>query len=457
MRQPYRTLFLGTLVQDSFLSAGGSEDPDTTVDSPFCRDGRNRPTLRGSGLAGALIATLRRSNNGTVPVSISGSDKGRQPSVWRFFNSHPKSADQDKSVNPAFRQHVAIHEQTGAAATGALFSVETLPPGTRWPFLLEVDTSRDPEAADHARAALSHWAAGRCLIGREVARGLGWMTLHDLKEYTLTAEHVDHWPDARKSADYPAYIRNELAGQPNVKIEDVAEAKTDLPGWIELAGTVSAGEHKIDNEVYGIDSLSIGGHASEELAAEWDDRFLAPDGMTADGAKAAFDPDFAVVTWESKGKRLPYIPGSSLRGPLRHALARLLRARNGETRLADRLFGPRDCQQSAKLLIRDAFLEKGSTVRLAWLQHHAEDEFTGGAYGSSKFDRVAVLEGTFRWRMVLEDASDEEQLVLGEVLALAQAGQIGIGGGQWRGHGWLRWVISEGLNELSAKEESPHG
>lgn len=456
MSLPYRTLFVGTLVQESFLSAGGIDDPLTTVDSPFCRDGQNRPTLRGTGLAGALIATLRRSNNGMVPVSISGSDKGRQPSVWRFFNSHPKPADQDKAVNPAYRQHVAIHEQTGAAATGALFNVETLPPGTGWPFLLEVDTSRDPEAADHARDALSHWAAGRCLLGREVARGLGWMRLYGCKEYTLSAEHVDHWPNARKSAGYAAYIRDELAAKPNVKVVDVAAAKDDLPGWIELTGTVSVGEHKVGNDVYGIDSLSIGGHASEELSAEWDNRFLAPDGMTADGAKAAFDPDFAVVTWESDGKRLPYIPGSSLRGPLRHALTRLLRARNEKTALADSLFGPKDCKQSAKLLIRDAFPTEGSAVRLAWLAHHAEDEFTAGAYGSSLFNRVAVMEGSFRWRMVLEDPSDEEQQALADVLALAQAGQIGFGGGQWRGHGWLRWVSGD-WSKLAAKEENRHG
>lgn len=87
MSQAYRTLYLGTLVQESFLSAGGTDDPDTTVDSPFCRDGHERPTLRGSGLAGALVATLRRicdAKGMAVPTMISGSDKGRQPSVWLF-------------------------------------------------------------------------------------------------------------------------------------------------------------------------------------------------------------------------------------------------------------------------------------------------------------------------------------------------------------------------------------
>lgn len=429
MSAPYRTLFVGALVQESFLSAGGSDDPFTTVDSPFCRDGLGRPTLRGSGLAGALIATLRRAR-GTVPDSIAGSEKGRRPSAWRCFNTHPVAA-----AAPAYRQHVAIDERTGAAAPGALFNVETLPPGTRWPFLLEVDDTRDETAAELAREALSHWTAGRCLIGRDVARGLGWMRLEGLTQYALTTEHLDLWPDARRSANYPAYLK-ELAVTP----KPAPAAAAGLPGWLELSGTIRVGERA---DGYGIDSLSIGGHASEELAAAWDSRFLAPDGMTPEAAKSAFDPDFAVVTWERDDKRQPYIPGSSLRGPLRHALARRLRARGESTGVVDALFGPRNCERSAKLLICDAFADAGAELKLAWMQHHAEDEFTGGAYGPAKFDRVAVMAGVFRWRMVLEEATQEERLALKEVLELARAGWIGIGGGQWRGHGWLHWDIND--------------
>lgn len=434
MSHPYRTLFVGTLVQESFLSVGGTDDPFTTVDSPFCRDGRDRPTLRGTGLAGALVATLRRTN-GAVPQEISGSSDGAIPSVWRTFSSHPAGLPKE-----AFRQHVAIDKQTDAAATGALFNVETLPPGTRWPFLLEIDTSRCPDAADLAREALAQWAAGRCLIGREVARGLGWMRLDDLHEYPLTTEHIDQWPNASFTADYPAHIAKTFAHLGAT----VAPATNQAPNTLEISGRLIAGARP---DGYGIDSLSIGGHASEELAAEWDKRFLAPEGMDADKARLGFDPDFAVVTYVRNGKRLPYIPGSSLRGPLRHALARLLRARGQDTMLVDTLFGTTD-KGSARLLIRDALPVEGEPIQFAWLQHHAEDEFTAGAYGSSKFDRITVMEGTFAWKMVLEAAGTEELKLhhdtgLQPLLELAQTGQIGLGGGQWRGHGWLRWEIDE--------------
>lgn len=443
MSQPYRTLFVGTLVQESFLSVGGRDEPHSSVDSPFCRDGQDRPTLRGSGLAGALVATLRRIQ--AVPSTISGVQSERQPSVWRCFNSHPLANPQ-----AVVRQHVAIDARTGAAATGMLFDVETLPPGTRWPFLLEVDTSRDPGAAKLAREVLGQWAAGRCLLGREVARGLGWMRLQDCKEYVLTTDHLERWPCAPAADDYPGYSAAQFPELAR-PLETVAER---LPGWCEITGTLTAGEHRPtwhgDGESgWGLDSLSIGGHASDDLVAHWSDRFLAPDGLL-DPAKD-FDPDSTVVTYPAWGnERLPYIPGSSLRGPLRHALARLLRA-GGHVDddtwppLVRALFGT--TENSAKLLIQDAFPDPDSELRLAWFQHHAEDEFTAGTYGSGKFDRVAVVQGRFRWRMVLEETGQkkEEQvalrLALRDLLTLAENGQIGIGGGQWRGHGWLRWQV----------------
>lgn len=441
--RPYRTLFLGTLVQESFLSVGGSEDTEGTVDSPLCRDGLGQLTLRGSGLAGALIATLRRCLGGVVPASISGSDDGRQPSAWRFFHSHPAAA-----TPSGFRQHVSIDARTGAAATGLLFDAEVTLPDTCWPFLLEVDPSLDESAVAHARTALGHWVAGRCLLGREVARGMGWMRLEGLREYSLTAAHLDAWPSTDDSEDYPTYIRTHFG--PGV---EVPVAAAPPPGWIEMSGTIGVGPYRPDwfdgddDEAFGIDSLSVGAHSGENIRDRWNDRFIAPDAQL--DPASTFDPDFSIATYkpldaQSEADRVPFIPGSSLRGPLRHALGRLLRARGEERPSAlAALFGTVD--KGAKLLIRDALLDPpgSSAFRLAWLQHHAEDEFAGGAYGPAKFDRVAVMEGRFGWKMVLEEADVHEQRLFRELLGLARAGQVAVGGGQWRGHGWVQWSVDQ--------------
>ena len=270
---------------------------------------------------------------------------------------------------------------------------------------------------------------------------MGWMTLTDLHVYELKADRVDEWPNAEVTQDYPTYVR-ETFGEG----ESVKPTPKDLPGWIEINGSLHAGQRE---DGWGIDSLSVGGHASEELAAAWDERFLAPEGMPLNDAQEAFDPDFAVITWDKSGERIPFIPGSSIRGPLRHAQSRL----NAD--LVDSLFGT--ISNSAKLLIRDALPLDQTEINLAWLQHHAEDEFAGGAYGSAKFDRVTVMQGSFGAKLVLEDATDVQKSALGKLLELAKQGQIGIGGGQWRGHGWLRWECSEDDLAKLAATESEHG
>lgn len=431
----YRTLFVGRLIQESALSVGGTDDVFATVDQLFCRDGRKRPTLRGTGLAGAAVATLRRLGI-PPPPNISGGGA----SVWRFFNSHPHAWQSEQ------RQNVAINELTAAPDDGALFNAETLPWGVSWSFLLEVDTARAPNADGLARAVLAEWEKGRCWIGRDVARGLGWLRLEELQVFQLTAAEIDDWPQAEQSADYAGYIARRFAHCRRA----VAAAEVQPKRLLEIRGRVLAGER---SDGYGIDSLSVGSHAGEVLLARWDDRFLAPDGMDRAKLEKSFDPDFAIATVPHNGARVPFIPGSSLRGPLRHALARLLRARSpsGETQeLLESLFGVvRDSAEvngqpvirSGKLLFRDAMPIGDCT--LAWLQMHAEDEFTGGVFESAKFDRVAVIEGGFAWRIVAEEPTETEEQLLRDLFELAQSGQVAIGGAKWRGHGWLRWQVDE--------------
>ena len=84
----YRTIFVGTLVQDSALSTGGT-DTLSGVDDPLCRDGEGRFTLRGTTLAGALIATARTLYPKIPPeICVDATNKPDKtpltPSLWRI-------------------------------------------------------------------------------------------------------------------------------------------------------------------------------------------------------------------------------------------------------------------------------------------------------------------------------------------------------------------------------------
>ena len=206
-------LVTGMLVQRSALSVGGTSHP-AAVDDAFCRDGLGRPTLRASGIAGALFASLRRTGY-TAPASFTQciADNGRADlltSVLRFWHSHPVpcwhlGGAAAPQMQP--RQSVAIRQDTAAAAHGALFDQEVLPPGHEWPLVIEFDLTAYAQwlkdegngqgaigqthlpTASEALAllctALGEWQQQRCWMGRRVARGQGWMDLQG-----LTIHHV---------------------------------------------------------------------------------------------------------------------------------------------------------------------------------------------------------------------------------------------------------------------------
>lgn len=449
-----RYLFIGELVQDSSASFGG-QTTEGWIDAPLCRDGLNRFTLRGEGQAGALLAMARKLFL-SVPPELGG-ESARQPSAWRTYTSHPAP---NSPVQSELRQCVRIDPQTAAAKQGALFDLETLPRGLRWPFLLELDL--DLVQADRRQFALAvtarvlqAWAEGYAWLGRGVARGMGWFTLENLR--ALELEQTDAWPDA-------------FAASPIAHAMMLAEncQTSDLPDLIrrkKLAAIPANGAwrwRRYDLELrfglpeaggYGIAALSIGTHAGYDAVPPYFGKsLLKPRGMADDAYETNWKPDRYIATVD--GGLLPYIPGSSLRGPLRHKLAWWLRRQGcnpDECERFKRLFGdvkPNGADteaESGALLIRDAFAESG--FKLALLRSHAEDEFSGGVYGQALFDRIAVLDAGFQTRLVLEASSAAELSELENLFQvtriLAENGYIPLGGTSRHGFGRGVWAFAE--------------
>ncbi len=485
---PYKTLFFGWLVQDSALSVGGASGP-MEVDDPFCRDGSGRPTLRGTGQAGALAATARKLGHVLSPrisaPARSAENRARDhfgESLWSVWTSHPEGWGQ-VLTDGAARPGVGIRQDSGAAAPGVLFDFETLPRGSRWWFLLEVDTWRDQDANAEAIAAQSllEWTRGRCWLGRSVARGLGWMRLDGLRAVRLDRSDLDLWPDSALgslSEVRQAVERLAVGREKNPRELARAIATPDAPWhYVDVSARLEVGPRISEGAGYGIDTLSIGGHSLATESTEFDEiHYLKPGGKAGVHARDGFTPDFALAltrpielheqTFElTLGAAEPFIPGASLRGPLRHTSSRLRRRENapivdpitGDTYIetpdpatvddVSALFGTSNAAKvnraSAALLVRDGYLVDKHWLA-AWFQHHAEDEFTGGVYGDSKFDRTALVTGTFEIRMVIEARSrkdaDRHLALLRRALALAERGHVAVGGGEWRGRGWIAWT-----------------
>ncbi len=461
----YRTLIVGALEQTTPLVVGG-RDAGGLFDHSFARDGKNRLTLRGKGIAGALIATARKLYL-ELPKYIT--DAAPTPSCWLTHTTHPCSS-QSPRMEP--RIGTPHRQDTGAQMGGRLHDAEVCPRGTRWPLLLEVDGTWLTEtqyrtACAIALAAFGEWQHERLWLGAGVARGTGWMRLIDVRGFELSSGDALNWPnaslgDVESRIDYcdRVFAAKRLTNA-------IEQALADYPPdqrWHYATWTIGLGPGDSGNG-YGFDGVSVGGHDAQREDVDAVGRHAT--NWRARGIKlgeTVFKPDKLIAMAPgSDGRAEPFIPGSALRGPLRSALSRLLRSRNepvldpntranyrgdraaptaagatstvaspspqktdlpgvdppevdariepvskvtsAETEPLDivaKLFGT--TENSARLLIRDAHLEGGAedAWQAAWLQHHAEDEFAGSTYEHAKFDRVVLMQGRFLAQVVLE-------------------------------------------------------
>jgi len=513
----YKLLIHAVLEQQGSFSTGGNRfrERDANLDHVIAKNGEGEYTLRGTGLAGALIATARTLYP-DLPKAISeGSpqqqDKGTDDSprmnesLWLFHHAHPLNTPEHSEI----RDNVAIRQKTGAAKDGAKFDAETLPAGTQWSFLMEVDQYRDVDKDDNplnhadsiALNTLQHWQDHGCWLGKDVARGLGYMTLKQINIYQLTTDHIDRWPDPSKP---PCELFQGLSSM-TLNEDEQTELKKDCPpnqqpcittGSI----TIQVGQAIDGGDGYGLDMLSVGGNNGKKqedknpgkeidypevmqgkaflkqhkdklitpLSQTWDDYLKFADNNTK-------DIDFNIAVTRQNDTYVPHIPGSAMRGPLRHSLSWLLRKQDnpvwepagenehpasGEEDIVLKLYG--STQRSTSLLISDALPVDDDWLMLV-LEMHAEDEFTQGVYCSSKFDRTCLTKGTFKAHFELQ-ANNEEELIamtteLEKLQTLGKNQFIPIGGGQWKGLGWVKLTIefAHAEAETDTRDETAAG
>jgi len=439
------TLFTATLIQDSALSVSGI-DRESSADQPFSLvDGV--PTLSGRGLKGVAVAMARRFFD-PFPRSVSENPKPdvkRVPayrrSAWEFANATPENS----GTTPRLRAGVGIRHKTGARAGGVLYDREIVPAGTRWPLVFRVDWPLAGAEAIEAEGILGcvlarHWSAGRCWLGGGVARGLGWCHVESLRAYRLDSGAYDRWVESGRER-----LPDTLAEVPIVE---------PTRSWCfrTLDLKLPFGEYRpiTDEPAWGLDMLAIGSHDSEQtLQVTSDGDWARPSWADATTPKPTdLVTDRAIVM--DRGR--PLLPGSSLRGPLRHAFSRakvaarqpvqdphLVHGDVGKDDPAGRVFGT--VKESSRVLIRDGRAEAGWAA--ARLHMHAEDEFSAGSYGSSKRDAVRVLRGVFSTRIVVEgpDVTSVEALTaeINRLIALGELGHLPLGGHKTRGAGWSRW------------------
>ncbi len=403
-----RIVIKGDLVLQSGAHFGaGDPDPLSYVDMMLLKDPlEGKALLPGASIAGALRNYLRERELG-FSHKITSASKERQLLATALFGAYKGDDDGKQSlliVNDALaevkqielRDGVRIDPATRTAQEDMLFSLEILPAGTIFPLsfeLLALDKDTD-KILKGLVIALQGFEQGAITLGAKKRRGYGQCKVESwqVTEYNLTdPSGLIAWLNQDTNTQKTAKT---VADALNFPVE-----KLDKRAYFELKST------------FGLDgSLLIRSHVGSREGS----------------------PDTAHIhTIDINGKRLPFVPGASLAGVIRHRALRIAKTIfKDETEkaddLVDEMFGcektvekvengqtkKEQVLKASRVIVEDAPLKHVKPM----VQNRVKlDRFTGGAFKTALINQEPIF-----------GHKDRSELGLNLRLRTPQAHEIGL-------------------------------
>lgn len=411
----------------SGLAAGEGKDGNL---SSLARDGKGRPVLRGSAVAGVL-----RHAYASVARASSDVDRwfGSPQATARGSATASRLVVEDLAFADAgvtLRTHNAIDRHRGAPLDGGLFSIEALAPGVSGVLILVLWATADElgDAAGFMQTLVDLLADGLTL-GGSAARGIGRVELADdalLRRFDLAT-----------LGDHGAWLDEEHASRRNSR-PTTGERLSPRPLGRRLSVEFSLRIPRGQEVLFG------GG----------------------EGCEFAIEPQRVI---SAAGQPMLRFPGSALRGVLRGWVARLARREGhaiadsharavrrqeegveldgeslgwgfappelatADTEIAEscpvlRLFG--SLRGRGRVLITDAVVPLERAMLQA-RKHVSVDRITGGASEGFLFDSQQVVSlgrtGAVTFRMTVDSPSDDEARWLADALRAIHLGVLRVG------------------------------
>jgi CRISPR/Cas system CSM-associated protein Csm3 (group 7 of RAMP superfamily) len=426
--RPYRIEIQGTLVPKTAFHVGSGQSFHTSSDSPLLREGNDpagKSYLPGSSLRGVLRSHLDREKDllGCTQADIdsffgsTGDDRG---TYGRFQISNAYAEDTAAEL----RDHVRINEQWGAADSGAKFDMETgFAESFRFEAVYEGDSSEDREMRLF-HEALRYLRSEGFRMGAKSAWGLGRMQMKE----DLEVRQFDRGTDAGllaylqwrlQGTKPPSHFPTVIMGAPNV----VPDAWNTITLKLEL---------QFEGPVLVKSAIPASGDADDSNVGD----------PSTYWKRALANADGTFVTTVDPATKRFYLPGSSLRGVLRHE-AIWIAGSDGLKEDLGLLFGTaneRGGGSAGRLEIEDGLLV--GDARIVALDHVAIDRIVQGAADGKKFDAAALESPKFSVRLVMRFEKENARLVrwLRAWLFQMENGRLWAGSGSARGYGLTRKV-----------------
>lgn len=421
----------------------GSGSRSAATDAPVVRDAFGDYRIPGSSLAGALRAACGSHS----PAWGSAGREGNAASMIEVSDGFLVDFDGKVALGKRLaretilyralaevQDHVRIGHDSGAAEEGGKFDAEVIPQGTRFRCELVLVQRRGASAETmvQASSAFKHalWLlhTGDLALGGDVSSGLGVVRMVD---QSLTI------------GDFDMSTRAGLEGARNrpADIGDSAGSSDPTP-FLSAEGPHRTGrpieDQLIDGTVtmrFATDGPLLVGGSQRPSSKSGDDKNHGADLVFGESLVA----DYASRALVAR----PWVPGSSLRGALRHRTWHVLEAlgRSDAEQIINEVFGCVDggTGRASKVRIHGCFLHDEPRTAI---QHVAIDRLTGGSLRGALFSEAPIWrEGLkLEMRLTLHGVTAAHAAALAHALIDMGTGHLPIGGGTQRGNGRLKFA-----------------
>ena len=413
----------GTLVLEAPLLIGAGESgAGHEVDREVLKTKAGQPFIPGTSLAGALRDFMAaESVLGThLLFGTDVSYERRQKAAWQ---SSMAFADvRLNNVEIVVRDGVSLDEITGTAIEHHKFDYEAVGSGAKGGFFAEITLRGIHETyGEEMEAAvdlLARKLASGFALGAHTAKGFGEVYVKDLQVYRYDfrkKEHVRAWldtPEKREAAITPqTYARQKKLC---AKDDCLLEAKFALKSPLLVRDYERA--------------------------------------MKVKTKERTDDDETSVQALMLRERNHWVIPGSSIKGALRHRAVEILRKLGIEDALLDRMMGPSlarikeapEEKWKSRLIVSEVHLEEGVVPRLQ--TRVRIDRFTGGKIDTGLFTTAPIWQtdekrAVLSLRLVLHEPKEEERdWEIGLLLLLIKElslGRLALGGEKGIGRGIL--------------------
>lgn len=419
------------------LHCGGGSDP--SLDQPVNRDSYGLWRIQGSSVAGILRSYVRDAepkqedilfghHNASKTTSSNSTVDQSASLVWcsdallldfdenYAFKKIASGNDIGFSVGPFVRDHVNIDLEKGTATDGGKYDEEIVPPGVKFAIELKLDGWNEELSADKSDAFLKLCSAikqGLITFGGKTVSGYGKVdcTYAEVRELNLKSK--DDLETYLNLSDSPVFADNEGHSVELLKVDELTSKDDYLYTGKLVLPLVSNGP------------ILVGGTNSKDSEVDM----------------------VCLMTPILDDKKKDYIykytiPGSSLRGVIRHRVFDILKALDKYSDKNDELnsiFGSVSGKNGSAGHVKCSDIYLG-VDKAQHVQHVAIDRFTGGAIDGALFDEAPIWESCLLLKTEIEftDLTAFQTAVLMHALLDICTGDAPIGGGTNRGNGVVR-------------------